>query len=281
MPEHINNQDYCQDMVRRGDRDRYILSLFAKADSQRNLLALLAFNQEVAKIRETVSEPMLGEIRLQWWHDVLDEIAQGKVREQPVIQELALALSNKPVHSLLKQSLDARRMDILGEGPADFNALKEYAKGVGGSLHQALSFYYAGSEPSKNCLDAANSLGQAWTMLGLVRAIPFQWQSGKGFLPDNNAAAQLPSPDQAWLLLQPTITEMLQFVQNAKQEALGYKTKLSTNEKPVLLLAKLISIHEKALRKAGNNPFELPLYEKSDFTKLSSLLWTKLTGNYQ
>jgi len=64
----------CAAELRRGDRDRFLTALFAPADRREALFALYAFNLELARIRESVSQPMLGLIRLQWWRDGLDAI---------------------------------------------------------------------------------------------------------------------------------------------------------------------------------------------------------------
>ena len=57
------------EVVREHDRDRFRTVLFAPADRRDALFALYAFNFEVARIPETVSQPMLGQIRLKWWMD--------------------------------------------------------------------------------------------------------------------------------------------------------------------------------------------------------------------
>lgn len=64
MPEPLA---YCEDLVRAGDKDRWLASLFALADRRAYLHALYAFNLEVARVRALAHEPMAGEIRLQWW----------------------------------------------------------------------------------------------------------------------------------------------------------------------------------------------------------------------
>ena len=63
--------EHCARTVRELDRDRYIADLFAPAAARKHLFALHAFSAEVARIRDTVSDPVLGEIRLQWWRDAL------------------------------------------------------------------------------------------------------------------------------------------------------------------------------------------------------------------
>ena len=60
------------ELVRRHDRDRYQTALFAPADRREALFALYAFNYEIARVRESVTQPMLGQIRLQWWREVID-----------------------------------------------------------------------------------------------------------------------------------------------------------------------------------------------------------------
>jgi len=62
---------YCENLLRAGDKDRWLASLFAPADRRPHLHALYAFNLEIARVRELAREAMAGEIRLQWWREVL------------------------------------------------------------------------------------------------------------------------------------------------------------------------------------------------------------------
>ncbi|MFC3051020.1 squalene/phytoene synthase family protein [Kordiimonas pumila] len=270
-------------MVRNDDYDRYILSLYAPSSSQRHIWAILAFNQEVAKIRETVSEPMLGEIRLQWWHDILDEIEANTVRDHPVVQELAVAIKIKPVINLLRQTLQARRQDILGEGTVTQRAVLAYANDAGGTLQQALTYYYIQKDtPSPECLQAAAKLGAAWTVLGLIRTIPFYWQHNDSHLLPQEAslAITLQNTEDAWNLLKPIISEMSLTVLECKNSALKYKQNLTTAEKPTLLLGSLISYYQNLLERADGNPFKMPAHDKSNFKKLLHVFWAQLAGKY-
>jgi 15-cis-phytoene synthase len=63
---------FCENLVREQDPDRYFATLFAPAERRPGLFALYAFNIEIAKIREAVSEPIPGEIRLSWWREMLE-----------------------------------------------------------------------------------------------------------------------------------------------------------------------------------------------------------------
>ncbi len=274
MSEKNENFEYCQQLVNLDDRERYLISLFAPQKVQNSLWALWAFNQEVAKIRENVSEQMLGEIRLQWWFDALDEIKQGQEREHPVIQALSLSGFSHTIFSLLEESLDARRLDILDGGPADFDGLLTYANGVGGALQEAaLRLSLNDKKPTDDAVTVARSVGQAWTMLGLVRALPFHWQSGRSYMPnDATDGMAMPDAEQAFSKLKPIITRMVDFVEAKSVEAIKGRRDLNKGEDITLLNAKLINMHLKSLRLANGNPFELPLHEISDFKKLKGLI---------
>ena len=119
------------ELVRRADPDRYFSALFAPADKRPLLLALYAFNVEIARVRELVSEPVIGQIRLQWWRDAIAEFAEGKVRSHPVAEALARALQARPIQAAhFERLLVAREFDLLDTPPADLAALEEYAAGT-------------------------------------------------------------------------------------------------------------------------------------------------------
>lgn len=83
---------HCRDLVRAEDKDRFLSSLFAPADKRADLMALYAFDIEVSRIRFLVSEPGLGEIRLQWWADSIEAIFGGSVGDHPVVRALGHAI---------------------------------------------------------------------------------------------------------------------------------------------------------------------------------------------
>src|SRR3954466_5773874 len=79
----------CEATVRRADPDRYFAALFAPAEKRPLLFALYAFNHELARIGEVVHEPMMGEIRLQWWRETLEGAREGKPRTHDVARAMA------------------------------------------------------------------------------------------------------------------------------------------------------------------------------------------------
>ena len=76
---------HCADgyeLVRKQDPDRYLACLFAPEASGPHLLALYSFSLEMARVRELVSEPLTGEIRMQWWRELLT--ARGGATSAPI-----------------------------------------------------------------------------------------------------------------------------------------------------------------------------------------------------
>ena len=76
-PEASEGRSALGLLVRRHDRDRYQTALFAPADRREALFALYAFNYEIARVRESVTQPMLGQIRLQWWREIVAAAFEG------------------------------------------------------------------------------------------------------------------------------------------------------------------------------------------------------------
>src|ERR1700726_521175 len=83
---------YCEALVREADRDRFLATLFAPAAPRGALHALYAFNIEIARVRESIHEPLAGEIRLQWWADPLAGKAGGDAQANPVAAALLAAV---------------------------------------------------------------------------------------------------------------------------------------------------------------------------------------------
>src|SRR5271165_2540467 len=79
---------HCEDLLRRDDRDRWLASLFVPQALRPHIHALYAFSLEIARVREIVSEPLLGEIRFQWWRDALDGTGEAGAKANPVAAAL-------------------------------------------------------------------------------------------------------------------------------------------------------------------------------------------------
>jgi len=175
--------------VRQGDPDRFLCALFAPAEARADLFALYAFNLEIAKVREVVSEPTLGEIRLQWWREALGEAAAGRPRRHPVAEALAGAIARRNLDpALFERMLEARSLDLADAPPADLKALERYADDTAGAL-ATLAGQVLGVR-GEAMASAGRHAGIAFALAGLLRAVPYHARHGRVYLPANVLAGE-------------------------------------------------------------------------------------------
>ena len=181
--------------VRAADPDRYFSTLFAPAPLRPHLFALYAFNHEVARIAETVREPMLGAIRLEWWRETAEQAARGLPRNHDVARGLAaLFAAHKVELSLLEGIIAARAFDASADQFADFAGLEEYLDATGGALMRA-ACTILGGDPV-----IARPAALAYGLAGLLRSLPFHNNRHKLYLPRDLLAALHVTPDEFFIL---------------------------------------------------------------------------------
>ena len=171
--------------LRRYDPDRFLVSLFAPSEWRDAYWALLAFNLEIAKIRESVTLPIMGQIRLQWWREAIDEIyGGGIVRRHFVATPLSAAVRRHRIRRFhLDRMVDAREFDLDDAPFQSLDALREYAEATSGALLEAMLDVAQISDTLVR--GAAQQVGAAWAIVGLVRAMPFHAGEGKSFVPQD------------------------------------------------------------------------------------------------
>ena len=160
---------YCGELVRANDPDRFFLSLTAAAHLRPALWSLFAFNHEVAKTREVVSDATLGQIRLQWWREAVAMIYEGRAieRQNEVVQSLAhvvqrYALPRPMVEAVIK----AREFDLQDKLPASAEDLLNYANNTVTPLNTlVLSVLSEEAAPA-----LVQSVSSGYGLTGLLRA---------------------------------------------------------------------------------------------------------------
>lgn len=175
-------------LVRRHDRDRFQTVLFAPAARREALFALYAFNYEIARVRESVTEPMLGQIRLQWWHEnIAAAFEGGPVRHHPVVEALTTAIRGLALSRVhFDRMIDAREDDLANEPPASLAALEDYAEGTSSRLiYLALEVLEVRDVAP---IESGRHVGIAYALSGLLRAAPFLAAAGRTIIPRDIAA---------------------------------------------------------------------------------------------
>jgi phytoene synthase len=174
-------QDDIEDPVRRSDPDRWLAAKFMADPAVRaDVMAIYAFDHVLARVPFQVSEPLMGEIRLTWWREVLDEIYEARpVRSHPVALALADAVRRR---SLVRAPLDAMlesRFDDIAPQPFDnLDAAILYADQTSGAVMQAAVQALNGPANAQ----AARLAGRAYGLAAMAhrRAIGGQTRLGEG-----------------------------------------------------------------------------------------------------
>jgi len=171
---------FCAELVRNNDRDAFVASLFAPAESRGALHALYAFNIEVTRVRDVAHAALPGEIRLQWWTDVLAGERAGEAHANPVAAALLAAIERHdlPVAVLL-ELIEARRFDLYDDPMASVSDLKAYARSTSSGL-----FGLAARVLTSTTIESvAEHAGIASTIAGLLIAFPRHAARGQLYVP--------------------------------------------------------------------------------------------------
>ncbi|WDI32079.1 squalene/phytoene synthase family protein [Hyphococcus flavus] len=162
--------DYCSNLVRTQDEDKWLASGYAPPPLRNKLRALHAFHVELRRIPSAVSEPPLGEIRLQWWRDALEEIRNHKPpRAHPVVEEIAAAgLADVKFARLFEEAIDAGAAPLYGVPFPDVDSLKQWFAQVDGAF-DAAAVMLAGGDNELS--DAARLAGAGLSLAREGRAV--------------------------------------------------------------------------------------------------------------
>jgi len=157
--------EVCAKTVRKYDPDRYFSALFAPAEKRPFLFALYSLNHELAHVGESIREPMIGEIRLQWWRETLEGARAGNPRPHDVARAMAetFAKTDLPA-TLIDTIIDARSFDLNRGLFPDDASRDAYLDATSGNLMR-LASRILGAEHDA----LAHEAGLAYGLAGLLR----------------------------------------------------------------------------------------------------------------
>jgi phytoene/squalene synthetase len=175
--------NYCVELVKQHDRERFLCNLHAPASARPGLFAVQAFNCETAKIRSTARQDAAAFGRLAWWRDALERAAADRPPDHPVAIALAHTCARHRItHRFLMQILDAREDDLRVLQPRSMDELRQYAERTAGSL-LLLGLECADVAGSEAAERAAAHAGTALGLATLLRATAAHAAQGCTYLP--------------------------------------------------------------------------------------------------
>jgi phytoene synthase len=254
--------------ARAHDPDRYLSALLTGEPERHDLMTLIAFDAEIARIADRVSEPMLGEIRLQWWRDQLQPLLSsnpGMGRTGHTIADAMLELVSRRglpgglVHGLV----DARSFDVAREPMADMRGLVTYLGKTEGALC-GLSARILGAPEGDALEAAADAAGRALGLTRVLRYLPRDLSHGIRLLPADLlarhglSAADLPRGSAGEAggsdTLRPVIRSLAADAVQACEQARRHVRTLPKEALPAFLPLALVPRYLAVLGKPGHHP---------------------------
>ncbi|PPQ69609.1 hypothetical protein CVT24_001365 [Panaeolus cyanescens] len=173
---------YCRDYIRKHDYDSYLISHFYPKHVQPGYFAIKAFSVELASVADTVSNSVIGQMRMQFWRDAIKGINDGRPPKHPVALALFDASKKWKLSSYhLKRIVDARDAELQSPSYLTVDSLTSHAESTSSTvlylLLQLLSLH------SSDLSHAASHLGTAQTFSTLLRALPYHAKKGEMVIP--------------------------------------------------------------------------------------------------
>jgi phytoene synthase len=190
------NAKIVMDAVRAADHDRYLTALYAPADKRDALFSLYAFNAEIAAIRDRIHEALPGEVRLQWWRDLIAADNDGEGIGHPVADALKATISAHRLPKLaFDNMLEARIFDLYDDPMPSRTDLEGYCGETAAALIQLAAMALDPVEAPRFA-ELAGRAGCAQAMTGLLLLLPLHRKRGQCFVPADILAAAGSSPEE-------------------------------------------------------------------------------------
>lgn len=242
---------YCRTLAERHDYDRAVLAMAAPAAARPHLWTVIAFNHEIARTREVVTDAHAGLIRLQWWRDTLDAHAHGgPCPAHDVARALFRGFDTGHLKPDLLQSLIDARMRLLQSGaPANLEAMASQAGACNTPLLK--SFCTIADEDADETTITA--LAAAYGLCGALRALPFAISRNTCTLPRDLLAALPLAPEQFYEAA--PSPALFSVIETIAQHAKNLNTQATPRGRIVRAQQKMTALYLRRLERAGHNPF--------------------------
>lgn len=269
--------------ARAWELDRYLAALLSPRDVRWDLITLAAFAGEIERIPVIVREPMMGEIRLQWWREALENTDPSTLSGHPVADAArsVVARHRLPL-GLLIGFIDAQSVLLHEEPIMDDQALAAHLAKTEGALFE-LALRILGSR-SETAHALAMPAGRAYGIARLLVELPALWAQGRVLIPETRlAAAGLSLTDvQAGVpreRLEPVIEGLIDQVRRDLDEARQRQGQLDRVQHAALLPLAVVEPYLRALRRTTRDPLREPL-QLAPIRRVWALWWSHVSGRF-
>ena len=263
----VGNMDLAR-RLREGDRPRFLCCLFAPEEHSDALLALYNFNLEIARVRLTVSDPVVGQLRLKWWYDAAERLGSGTAPNHPVVQAMDRVARDRGINTVdLLSLVQAHADDLVPAPPAHMDDLYRYVDRTAGII-QNLAVRIVDPNAADDTKAAAGGVARAWGLSRLLWAAPLHAARGWLYLPPgpDGAAGCVTAADLKALRADAAppdnVVASLRLVAEAAEEALrrarSLRDVLPAPVRAALLPGALAGMALDRLRRVDFNPTKRP-----------------------
>ena len=264
--------DFCAQLVRTHDFARYASTLFVPSTPRRALLAIYAFNVEISRVREQVSQPLPGEMRLQWWTDMLAGAGHGGIEGNPVAAELRLAIESwrLPVERL-SRLIEEHQFDLYNDPMPTMAALEGYFNDTSSALF-SLAAGIVGN-PSGETEHLARHAGLAQGIAQAMAALPLDASRRQLFVPlqvlqQHGSGMEEVFAGKDTAKLRSVLDQLINEARGHLKTALALLASVPPQVRPVFLPLALVRRELERMSRADTDPF------RPHVTSRLRTLWT-------
>ncbi len=245
---------HCLQLLRQSDFDRYLAVLYAPEDKRPALAALYAFNAEIARIRDVVHDALPGEVRLQWWRDLINGTEHGAATGNPLAALLLDVIRDYHLpRGVFDAYCEARIFDLYNDTMPARNDLEGYCGETACAILQ-MACMILDREAAASSAELSGHAGVAQAVAGLLRLMPLHRRRGQIFVPADILQAVGVSAEQFLKNDQQAAKRVVSALAALAREhyAAFVKQKLPASLRPAFLPVRLVPlILQRAERKAA------------------------------
>ncbi|MCO4316405.1 phytoene/squalene synthase family protein [Phyllobacterium sp. 21LDTY02-6] len=273
------NETHCLQLLRTADPDRYLSVLYAPEEKRGALAALYAFNTEIARIRDLIREPLPGEVRLQWWRDLVNGTEHGAASANPVAAALLEAIERFDLpRDAFDRYCEARIFDFYDDPMPSRNDLEGYCGETASAMIQLASLILDAGR-AREFSTGAGHAGVAQATAGLLRLLPIHRSRRQVYIPVDILSAVGCKPEELidgsnLPAARRAISAMVALAEEHFSKYQAAAGQMPASLRPAYLPARLTPVHLRQIKRMGERVM-------SEVAELSPLArhWTMLKAS--